>query len=87
MVTRINGALHARFDPQLRAKAPELENAIKAFIRHLIAYEAELGLRSRARRDGDQRKFAIAVEAVACNLLISTLLEVDAAIAVPPTTT
>ncbi|WP_439402130.1 hypothetical protein ACNJYA_04775 [Bradyrhizobium sp. DASA03068] len=83
MVTRINGALHARFDPQLRAKAPELENAIKAFIRHLVAYEAELGIRSRARKDSDQRKFAIAVEAVACNLLISTFLEVDAAIAVP----
>lgn len=72
-----------RFDPQLRAKAPELKEAIKAFARHLLEQEARLGLRSRARKDEDRRKFAFAVEAVTCNLLLLGLLRDKAALAAP----
>ncbi|MCW1994394.1 UNVERIFIED_ORG: hypothetical protein M2425_005846 [Bradyrhizobium japonicum] len=74
---------HMRFDPQLRARPPELKEAIGRFTRYLIAQEDKLGLRSRARKDEDLRKFTIAVEAVACNLLMQGLLREDAALAVP----
>lgn len=72
-----------RFDPQLRARTPELREAIGRFTQHLITQEDKLGLRSRARKDEDRRKFIIAVEAVACNLLMQGLLREDAALAVP----
>lgn len=72
-----------RFDPQLRARTPELREGVEGFTRHLIAREAKLGLRSRARKDEDRRKFTVAVEAVACNLLLLGLLQRDAALAVP----
>ncbi len=74
---------HMRFDPQLRARTPELKDAIKGFTRHLIAQEDKLGLRSRSRKDEDRRKFATAVEAVVCNLLLLDLLRGDVALAVP----
>lgn len=74
---------HMRFDPQLRARAAELKEAVKGFTRHLIAQETKLGLRSRARKEEDRRKFAVAVEAVACNALMLVLLGGDAALAVP----
>ena len=74
---------YMRFDPQLRARTPELKEAIKGFTRHLIAQEDKLGLRSRARKDEDRRKFAAAVEAATCNLLLLTLLRGDVALAVP----
>lgn len=74
---------HMRFDPQLRARTPELIEAVKHFTRRLIAEESKLGLRSRARKDEDRRKFALAVEAVACNLLLLGLLRGDVALAVP----
>ncbi|MDF0523139.1 hypothetical protein P0R31_38650 [Bradyrhizobium yuanmingense] len=72
-----------RFDPQLRARTPELREAIGRFTQYLIAQEDKLGLRSRARKDEDLRKFTIAVEAVACNLLMQCLLREAAALAVP----
>lgn len=72
-----------RFDPQLRARTPGLKEAVEQFARHLIEREARLGLRSRARKDEDRRKFTIAVEAIACNLLLLGLLHGDAALAVP----
>lgn len=74
---------HMRFDPQLRARTPGLIEAVKHFERHLIAEESKLGLRSRARKDDDRRKFTIAVEAVACNLLLLGVLHGDVALAVP----
>ncbi|SCB52118.1 hypothetical protein GA0061098_1016170 [Bradyrhizobium shewense] len=72
-----------RFDPQLRARTPELREAIGRFTQYLIAQENKLGLRSRARKDEDRHKFTIAVEAVACNLLMQGLLREAAALAVP----
>lgn len=74
---------HMRFDPQLRARTPELQDAIKGFTQHLIAEEDKLGLRDRARKEEDRRKFATAIEAVACNLLLLGLLRGDVALAVP----
>ncbi|MDA9544279.1 hypothetical protein ACM43_06875 [Bradyrhizobium sp. CCBAU 45321] len=74
---------HMRFDPQLRARTPELREAIGRFMHYLIAQEDKLGLRSRARKDEDLRKFTIAVEAVACNVLMQGLLREAAALAVP----
>lgn len=74
---------HMRLDPQLRARTPALIEAVKWFERHLIAEETKLGLRSRSRKDDDRRKFAIAVEAVTCNLLLLGLLHGDVALAVP----
>lgn len=72
-----------RFDPQLRARAPALKDSIKGITRHLIALETKLALRDRARKEEDRRKFATAVEAVACNLLLLGLLRSEAALAVP----
>jgi hypothetical protein len=74
---------HMRFDPQLRARTPELQDAIKGFTRHLIAQESKLALRNRARKEEDRRKFTITVEAVACNLLLLGLFRGDVALAVP----
>lgn len=67
-----------RFDPQLRARTPQLIETIKGFTRHLLAKESKLSLRTRARKDDDRRKFAVAVEAVACNLLLLGLTDADA---------
>lgn len=72
-----------RFDPLLRARTPELMEAMGRFTQHLIGQEDKLGLRSRTRKDQDRRKFAIAVEAVACNLLMRSLIREDAALAIP----
>ncbi|RTL76111.1 MAG: hypothetical protein EKK36_05350 [Bradyrhizobiaceae bacterium] len=74
---------HMRFDPQLRARTPELIESVKHFTRYLIAAELKIGLRTRARRDDDRRKFAVAVEAVACNLLLLNLLQGGVAMAAP----
>jgi len=74
---------HMRFDPQLRARTPELIEAVKGFTRHLIAKESKLGIRSRARKDDDRRKFALAVEAAACNLLLLNLIDTDTSLAAP----
>lgn len=80
-MTQINQ--HMRFDPQLRARTSELREAIGLFTQYLIAQEDKLGLRARARRNEDQRKLTIAVDAVACNLLMQGILREDAALAVP----
>ncbi|WP_420135053.1 hypothetical protein [Rhodopseudomonas sp.] len=72
-----------RFDPQLRARTPRLREATKNFEQRLIAEEAQLGLRSRARKADDRRKFNIAVEALACNLLLLGLLDDTAELVVP----
>lgn len=72
-----------RFDPQLRARAPELKHAIKTFTRHLTQQEANLGLRSRTRKDEDRRKLALSVEALACNLLLLGFIDSGPALAAP----
>lgn len=71
------------FDPQYRASAPELARAIKGLTKHLSEFELSSGLRKRARTDAARRKFATSVEALACNLLLLSLLDHDTALAVP----
>lgn len=79
----IHSNQHMRLDPQLRARIPELKDAIKEFTRHLMAQESKLALRSRTRKDEDRRKFATTVEAVACNLLLLGIFPSNKALAVP----
>ncbi len=76
---------HARgmkFDPMRRAKSPALRSALSELATHLEAREAELGLRTRARKEADRRKFRLAVDAIGCNLLMAKWLANDGA-AVP----
>ncbi|WP_027569513.1 hypothetical protein [Bradyrhizobium sp. URHA0013] len=58
------------FDSLLRAKSAELQAAIKGLARLLLDYEAASGSRKRARKKTDEAKFIVAVEALACNLIL-----------------
>ena len=71
------------FDPQRRAARPDLKASIEAFARHLEAEERRLEIRTRARRDLDRRNFRLAVEAIACNLLVTAMVARDATLSVP----
>jgi len=71
------------FDPQRRAARPDLTARIETLARHLEAEERRLKIRSRARRDPDQRNFRLAVEAIACNLLVTAMVASDATLSVP----
>ncbi len=71
------------FDPQYRARSPELKNSIRAFAKHLSETELSEGLRARARTDTARRKFFESLEAIACNLLLLSLMSDDVALAVP----
>jgi len=71
------------FDPQRRAARPDLRASIETFARHLESEERRLEIRSRSRRDLDQRNFRLAVEAIACNLLVTAMIAPDATLSVP----
>lgn len=71
------------FDPQYRARSPELSKAIKDFAKHLSDFELSEGRRQRARKDEAREKFFASVEALACNLMLLTLMDDDVALAVP----
>ncbi|MET4219412.1 hypothetical protein ABIB00_004633 [Bradyrhizobium sp. LB14.3] len=71
------------FDPQLRAKSAELRETIRKLSDALCEHESASGLRKRARKDGDREKFAVAVEALACNLILLKAVATDALLAVP----
>lgn len=71
------------FDPQYRARTPELSSSIKEFAIWLARQELERGMRTRARPLAARRKFNLAVEALACNLLLLGAVEGKAALAVP----
>jgi hypothetical protein len=71
------------FDPQRRAARPALRASIETFARHLESEERRLEIRSRARRDLDQHNFRLAVEAIACNLLVTAMIAPDATLSVP----
>jgi hypothetical protein len=71
------------FDPQYRARSPELINSIKEFATWLAQRELERGVRVRARAIAARRNFNLAVEALACNLLLLSILEGKTALAVP----
>ncbi|QLH73978.1 hypothetical protein HZF03_22760 [Rhodopseudomonas palustris] len=71
------------FDPQFRAGTDDLAAAVKLVADLLIEYELASGIRKRARKLPDKRKFYVAVEALACNLLLLKATEGDAKLAVP----
>src|SRR5665213_2653600 len=72
-----------QFDPQRRAARADLKASIETFAHYLESEERRLGLRSRSRRDVDQHNFRRAVEAIACNLLVTAMVAQDAALSVP----
>ncbi|MGM5018619.1 hypothetical protein [Tardiphaga sp. 367_B4_N1_1] len=71
------------FDPQYRARTPDLADAIKLFGNFLTDHELTSGNRKRARKAVDKKKFYVAVEALACNLLLIEATEGEAKLAVP----
>ncbi|MXN66710.1 hypothetical protein GR183_17485 [Stappia sp. GBMRC 2046] len=66
------------FDPSRRAERDTLKSALKRLAVHLEREEMNLGLRNRARKEKDQRKFRLAVEVIGCNLLMAKWLANDA---------
>ncbi|HEY5279645.1 MAG TPA: hypothetical protein VIJ67_07800 [Pseudolabrys sp.] len=60
-----------------------MKASIETFTRHLESEERRLGVRTRSRREADQRSFRLAVEAIACNLLITAMTGQDATLSVP----
>jgi len=71
------------FDPQYRARLPALSSTVREFTKYLLETELSEGLRTRARTDSSRRNFYISVEAVACNLMLLSLLSADVALTVP----
>jgi len=71
------------FDPQLRAKSAELQASVRRFANTLLAHEAARGSRKRARKDADTGKFYVAVEALACNLILLEATGSNSKLAVP----
>ena len=62
------------FDPERRAASPHLSKAIAELVRFLEDRERILGLRRRSRTDHEGCRFRLAVEAVACNLVVAAML-------------
>jgi hypothetical protein len=71
------------FDPQFRAKTDNLRAAIKKLGDLLTVHELTNGLRERARKLPDKKKFYLAVEALACNLLLLKATGSNSKLAVP----
>lgn len=71
------------FDPHYRARTSGLQNAVKHLGDLLTDHELATGIRNRARKLSDNRKFYLAVEALACNLLLLCAVGGQAKLAVP----
>ncbi|WP_245309870.1 hypothetical protein [Bradyrhizobium jicamae] len=71
------------FDSQLRAKGAELQAAVRRLADTLLAHEAASGSRTRARKEADTAKFYVAVEALACNLILLKATGSNSKLAVP----
>lgn len=71
------------FDPQFRAKTADLRAAIRRIGDLLTDRELTSELRTRTRKLPDKRKFDLAVEALACNLLLLKATGSDSKLAVP----
>lgn len=71
------------FDPQLRAKGAGLRAAVRRLADILLAYEAASASRKRARKEADAAKFYVAVEALACNLILLKATGSNSKLAVP----
>lgn len=71
-----------QFDPLARANNKRLAAEIAKLVDLLLTIEHKLGLRQRARRPADHSNFALAAEALVCNLLLSAQAN-NAVLAVP----
>lgn len=71
------------FDPLLRAKTTELARAVQCLRDALLLHETDSGGRKRARKEADKEKFGLAVEALACNLILLSAIESSPKLAVP----
>jgi hypothetical protein len=71
------------FDPQYRARTDDLAASVKRIADLLTEHELANGIRQRARQLPDKKKFYVAVQALACNLLLLKATEGDAKLAVP----
>lgn len=71
------------FDPLLRAKTTELVHAVQCLRDALLLDETNSGARKRARKETDKEKFGLAVEALACNLILLSAIESSPKLAVP----
>lgn len=71
------------FDPLLRAKTTELACAIQRLRDALLLHETNTGARKRARKEANKEKFGLAVEALACNLILLSAIESGPKLAVP----
>jgi hypothetical protein len=71
-----------QFDPLARANRKRLAAEIAEFIELLLTAEQKLKLRERARRQADHQNFTLAIEALVCNLLLSSQAS-NAILAVP----
>lgn len=67
------------FDPHRRCASETLKGQVDRLRVHLEARED----RRRKRRQADQERFALAVEVLACNLLVNAMVAPDRALAVP----
>ncbi|WP_338310424.1 hypothetical protein [Bradyrhizobium ottawaense] len=71
------------FDPLLRTKTAELRYAVHRLRDALLHHESASGARKRARKEADKEKFGLAVEALACNLILLSAIESRPKLAVP----
>lgn len=71
------------FDPLLRAKSNELAHAVQCLREALLLHETDSGARKRARKEADKEKFGLAVEALACNLVLLSAIDSGPHLAVP----
>ncbi|MCK1709076.1 hypothetical protein IVA83_08065 [Bradyrhizobium sp. 143] len=63
------------FDPLLRAKSVELGYAVQRLREALLLHESASGARKRARKEADRENFGLAVEVLACNLILLSAIE------------
>ena len=71
------------FDPLLRAKTAKLRYAVHRLRDALLHHESASGARKRARKEADKEKFGLAVEALACNLILLSAIQSGLKLAVP----
>lgn len=71
------------FDPLLRAKTTELAHSVQCLRDALLLRETDSGARKRARKEADKEKFGLAVEALACNLILLSAIKSGPKLAVP----
>lgn len=71
------------FEPLFRARPGALRLAVDALCSRLSQHEVTSGRRKRARKEADAKSFRLAVEALACNLLLLNAAGSCAKLAVP----